>query len=188
MLSKPEQLEFFSLLSNDPVCPVCNGVFKKTTYNKKYCSNTCREIKEKEKYKYEQILNCPICKKDFIKKNKRFKIYCSQKCFKDRNIKKNNWMNSLRRILMGVNEPKQEKIFNMTGASSREELISYFESKFQKGMTWKNYGRYGWHIDHIKPCSSFDLTNSEELKKCFNYKNLQPLWWQENLSKGARII
>ena len=51
-------------------------------------------------------------------------------------------------------------------------------------MTWKNYGE--WHIDHIKPCSKFNLTDEEEQKKCFNYKNLQPLWASENTSKGAK--
>ena len=54
-------------------------------------------------------------------------------------------------------------------------------------MTWENHGRYGWHIDHIMPCSSFDLTDPEQQKKCFHYTNLQPLWAHENMSKGAKI-
>ena len=47
------------------------------------------------------------------------------------------------------------------------------EAKFTEGMTWENHGE--WHIDHIKPCCSFDLTKEEEQIKCFHYSNLQPL-------------
>jgi hypothetical protein len=41
------------------------------------------------------------------------------------------------------------------------ELITYLQSKFLPGMSWENYGRKGWHIDHIRPLSSFDLTDVE---------------------------
>jgi hypothetical protein len=51
-------------------------------------------------------------------------------------------------------------------------------------MNWNNYGVKGRHIDHIKPVSKFDLTKEEEIKKCFHYTNLQPLWWDENLKKS----
>lgn len=68
---------------------------------------------------------------------------------------------------------------------SIDELKAYLESKFLPGMTWDNYGKYGWHIDHIKPFSSFNLSNREELLKVCHYTNLQPLWWRDNLSKGA---
>jgi len=51
-------------------------------------------------------------------------------------------------------------------------------------MTWENHGE--WHIDHIKPCSLFNLLNEDEQKKCFHYTNLQPLWASENLSKGCK--
>lgn len=65
------------------------------------------------------------------------------------------------------------------------ELKNYLESQFQTGMSWDNYGLHGWHIDHIKPLDSFDLTNPEEFKKACNYKNLQPLWAEDNLKKGS---
>ena len=52
-------------------------------------------------------------------------------------------------------------------------------------MNWKNYGT-GWHIDHIRPCSSFNLRKKSEQYKCFNYKNLQPLWYLDNLIKGTK--
>jgi hypothetical protein len=66
------------------------------------------------------------------------------------------------------------------------ELKMYLESKFLSGMTWENHGNKGWHIDHIKPCASFDLSKPEEQRKCFHYTNLQPLWWMDNMSKGGR--
>jgi len=66
-------------------------------------------------------------------------------------------------------------------------LKQHLENQFQSGMTWENRGRFGWHIDHIIPISSFDLTDPEEQKKCFHFSNLQPLWWNENINKSARL-
>jgi len=67
-----------------------------------------------------------------------------------------------------------------------EELKKYLESKFKPGMTWDNWSRDGWHIDHKKPLSSFDLTNPEHLKIVCHYTNLQPLWAEDNLIKGSK--
>jgi hypothetical protein len=87
-------------------------------------------------------------------------------------------------ILDGV--PKSGHTIELIGCKP-QELKKYLESKFRPGMNWDNHG-FGddkWHIDHIKPCNSFNLLNPEEQKACFNYKNLQPLWQHENLSKGS---
>ena len=65
-------------------------------------------------------------------------------------------------------------------------LKIHLEGQFQFGMTWDNYGLHGWHIDHIRPCASFDLTDPEQQKQCFHYTNLQPLWAEDNLKKGAK--
>ena len=69
---------------------------------------------------------------------------------------------------------------------SINEFRQYLESKFISGMTWDNYGT--WHIDHIIPCASFDLTIIDEQKKCFHYTNQQPLWAIDNLRKGDKIL
>ena len=62
---------------------------------------------------------------------------------------------------------------------------SYIENKFKKGMTWNNYGK--WHIDHIKPMTSFDLFRLDHQYECCNYKNLQPLWASENRKKSNKL-
>lgn len=68
-----------------------------------------------------------------------------------------------------------------------QTFLNHIESQFTEGMTWENYGLKGWHVDHIKPLSSYDLTNEEEVKKACHYSNLQPLWWEDNLKKGSKI-
>ena len=68
---------------------------------------------------------------------------------------------------------------------SMNHLKEHLQSKFKKGMTWDNYGN--WHIDHIIPCASFDLTSENHQRRCFHYTNLQPLWAKENLSKKDKL-
>ena len=79
---------------------------------------------------------------------------------------------------------KSPELLGCTVQEAREHL----EKQFKEGMTWENHGLYGWHIDHIIPCASFDLTDPDQQKKCFHYTNLQPLWAKENLIKGAKIL
>jgi DNA-binding transcriptional MerR regulator len=67
-----------------------------------------------------------------------------------------------------------------------KELKRHLESQFRPGMTWENWGRSGWHIDHIKPLVSFDLADPEQVREACHYTNLQPLWASENMSKGRK--
>jgi len=67
-----------------------------------------------------------------------------------------------------------------------EQLKLHLESQFQPGMTWDNWSATGWHIDHVRPLASFDLTDPEQLKQACHYSNLQPLRAEDNLTKGAR--
>ena len=79
---------------------------------------------------------------------------------------------------------KTEKLIGCSILKMRKHL----EKQFKKGMTWENHGIYGWHIDHIRPLESFDLSDSEQQLIAFNYKNCQPLWAKENLEKSDIII
>ena len=67
-----------------------------------------------------------------------------------------------------------------------DQLKKHLSKKFKNGMNWNNHGE--WHVDHIKPCASFDLKCPVQQLACFNYNNLQPLWASENMSKGAKIL
>ncbi len=67
-----------------------------------------------------------------------------------------------------------------------DELKLWLEDQFQSGMTWDNYGTY-WHIDHIIPLASFDLTDLGQFKKACHWFNLQPLRAEDNLSKKDKV-
>jgi hypothetical protein len=66
------------------------------------------------------------------------------------------------------------------------ELKIWLENKFQPGMDWDNWSLFGWHIDHKIPLKNFDLTNREQFLQAVHYTNLQPMWAEENLKKGAK--
>ena len=94
---------------------------------------------------------------------------------------------AIARIAIHNQKYKYTSSINLLG-DSIPNVIKHLEKQFKLGMTWKNFGRDGWHIDHIIPCSSFDLSKLEEQRKCFHYTNIQPLWAVENIKKGAKIL
>lgn len=63
------------------------------------------------------------------------------------------------------------------------ELMDHLSKQFTEGMTWDNYGE--WHIDHKRPCASYDLTQAEQQKACFHHSNLQPMWAKDNRRKWS---
>jgi len=84
-----------------------------------------------------------------------------------------------------VSITKNNKTFDIVGCSP-QFLKEYLESQFVEGMTWDNYGQCGWHIDHIIPLSSAD--DEERVYELCHYSNLQPLWEEDNLKKGSKIL
>ena len=71
---------------------------------------------------------------------------------------------------------------------SVELAIQNLENKFLPGMNWSNWGigKGKWHIDHIKPLSSFDLTDINQLSEACHINNLQPLWSEDNIRKNNK--
>jgi len=80
---------------------------------------------------------------------------------------------------------KAGRTMELVGCST-DELKSHLQSKFTDGMAWNNYGK--WQIDHIVPCSAYDLSNPEHQRRCFHYSNLQPLWASDNNRKHAKVL
>jgi hypothetical protein len=127
-------------------------------YKKKYADSHKKELKNKQMQLLKNNLNYRLSS------NLRHRVWSALKGFL-----------------------KSKRTFDLIGCSI-DDLKTHIESQFKDGMSWENYGRGGWHIDHIKPCAAFNLSNSEEQKECFSYLNLQPLWEYENLSKNAKIL
>ena len=89
-------------------------------------------------------------------------------------------------VLKRKNTTKLESTLTLLGVDNIDTVLKYLESKFETWMNWDNHGE--WHIDHIKPCASFDLKCPVQQLACFHYTNLQPLKAIDNLKKGAKII
>ena len=99
--------------------------------------------------------------------------------------------NRIRDALTTSNVTKRNRTVDYLGISIPEfknhlEKQFYVNKKTGEMMGWNNMSK--WHIDHIIPCYSYDLTNPDAQKKCFHYTNLRPMWAEENLKKGSKFI
>lgn len=81
---------------------------------------------------------------------------------------------------------KSARTMELLGCSIKDFRI-YIESLFDVGMSWENYGKGGWELDHIVPCALFDMTDPEHQKRCFHFSNLQPMWETDNRRKGRTL-
>jgi hypothetical protein len=153
-----------------------NNPCKKQKYGKKWRMNNSIQIKQIAK-KYYKEKRAEILEKSKKYHKKRlesdigYRILCMLRSRLHKALKNNQ---------------KYGHTLELLGCSI-QELKKHLESQFTVGMSWGNHGLYGWHIDHKKPCASFDLTDPEQQKACFHYTNLQPLWAEENLSKSDKI-
>jgi hypothetical protein len=66
------------------------------------------------------------------------------------------------------------------------ELMAHLEAMWTDGMSWATYGPSGWHIDHVRALSKFDLSDPEQVAIACRYSNLQPLWAADNIAKGGK--
>lgn len=154
----------------------------------KYRNGHRTELREKSKdYRRIYSKEISIQRHEYYLKNKeiilkKIKNYISNRIKTDvkfrllRNLRLRIWESLKGKI-------KSESTIKLIGCSIKN-LKVHLEKKFTPGMNWSNYGK--WHIDHIKPCASFDLSNLEEQHKCFHYTNLQPMWASDNLKKGSK--
>jgi hypothetical protein len=157
--------------------------------NKKYSENNKEKIKEISKnYQKNNRERIRSSRKEWIKNNKeKYRESNRNYSKKRRDIDPNyKLLGNLRhRIYLAlINGTKSQSTLKLIGCTI-DELWNHFEYKFQEGMTKENYGSI-WHVDHYVPCNAFNLNNEKEQRRCFNWRNLQPMFASENISKGDR--
>ena len=179
------------------ICHFCRNKFleNKYNYNQRFCSRHCQN----KSYKLNH--------KDILKQySKQYKLKNKEKLNIQKKNWRKNWSNDYREKHNSYyrNRRKNDILFNIT-CRLRGNLrfaLRYY-SKTGKLLKARKYGIdyekiinhlkpfpmniEKYHIDHIVPLSSFDLTNYENIKKAFAPENHQWLLATENIKKGNRI-
>lgn len=164
-------------------CKPCNRKYVEENQNKISKQRRDYRLKNKERLRLADAEQY-VKRREIILKNKT--VYARNKRRSDSLFRLKE--NLRTRCNIAVRKAKADKshgTFKLLGCTPLE-LKLYLESKFIKGMSWENQGL--WHVDHIRPCASFDLTDPEQQKQCFHYTNLQPLWAKDNLKKGSKWL
>ena len=161
-------------------------LLKRKNYMIEYRNSNKNKISEYNQKYYEK-------NKEQILTYKSSKIYRKHSREYEKNKRQNDILyritGSLRsRLNQAIKNNKKHGTTKELIGCSIEFLKEYLSKLFQQGMNWENYGKDGWHIDHIIPCASFDLTDPQQQKKCFHYTNLQPLWATDNIRKSNKIL
>ena len=197
-------------LTGYATCPQCktkkplSDFYKKKTnkYGYKHTCKACEKIFRKEYYsgnKEKEDLNHSkyISKnKDSVNKrrNERYSENHDQKRIVANTYIKNKTSDPKERVYffalkyIGKHKKSSSKPVDLLGCNA--ELFSdHLENHFQKNMSWSNYGigKNKWSMDHKKPINSFNLFDDNQEKTCFNYSNIQPMWFNDNASKKDKI-
>ena len=158
-----------------------NNKDKVLKQNKDYRLKNFEKIKKTRKIYLDKN---PNLFKNWVEKNKEHRKNYINNYNSNPKIKLKNSLRSRINELMNKKYDNPRTV-DMVGCDY-EFLIKYIESKFTEGMSWDNYGYYGWHLDHITPLSS--AKTEEEISKLYHYTNLQPLWAKDNLQKSNKIL
>jgi hypothetical protein len=195
-------------------CKECNKEYMKNYY-KSNLSSFKEYQKEYNKDNIEQnkTRQCEYYKKNKDKVKQQQKEYylknidkCNQMSYRWRQENRDRYIElrnkrKIERYKNDINYKLKNNMISRTNLALKdnrksgrtEELLGctiqflkkYLESQFVDGMSWDN--RLQWHIDHIIPCDSFDLSDPDQQKLCFHYTNLQPLWAVDNLKKSSKL-
>lgn len=155
-----------------------------------YYTHVVKPYRSKNKESKVILTEEKLIKKREYKKQYRInnpdKIAEQRRRYRERN--KNNPLFKLKRNIRKRLKKQLDKGFRIGQTSemlgcSLVYFKAYIESQFKDDMSWENYGTY-WHIDHIKPVCSFDLTQPNVAKQVNHYTNLRPLKAEDNIKKS----
>jgi hypothetical protein len=183
---RPERIILLPQDPNNKICVKCSKEKSKTEFSKmksqtdslNYWCRVC--VKEDRKYKSWNLNQYSTYKNyrrtwnnNQYNSDLNYKLIINFRCR----------MNS---ILKKQSTQKNNTSLKYLGCSL-EEYKQHLEKQFKPDMNWDNHGVI-WEVDHIYPCSKFDLTIEKNIYECFNYINTQPLHKSENRSKKDKII
>jgi len=178
-LENPEKMRAIARAKYERIKADPDKIKRYKEYHKEYSKQYDKSYKQTEEYKVRSRKQ----RKEWYRKN-------AKRVYQQRREKPYEKLSATIRsriydyLKHDYSSIKTEELLGIT----MKELKVYLEKQFKVGMTWDNYGFYGWHADHIRPLCSFDFAKSEERKKAFHYTNLQPLWAKENMSKGGKYL
>jgi hypothetical protein len=102
----------------------------------------------------------------------------------NKNIKYRLWENTVSRIKKTYNNIHNLTYEELIGCNE-DEFFEYIQTQLYEPYTLENYPE--WEMDHIIGICNWNLENLEEVKQCFNYKNIQILSKEDNLKKKKYI-
>lgn len=156
---------------------------KYNAYEKKYRAEHKESIKQ-----YFNIHKEELAEKAKIKRKEnaeKLRAYYREKTASDKVFRTRK--NISRLIPHAIHKKHFSKRMAYYFGCDFDTFKNHIEKQFRNGMNWSNYGLNGWVIDHIIPISNFDLKKESEILKCYNYKNIQPLWRKENSLKADKM-
>jgi len=159
----------------------------KLTKQKYYQQNKEKILKQRKKYRIDNKELIAHKRKKYYNKNKN-KIIKQRINYERIKLKNNIKLKLIKNIRNRLHQALKNK--QKAGSAIRdlgcsiEKFTLWIEMQWWEGMSWENYGK--WHLDHIKALSNFNLENRDELLIACNFKNIQPMWAEDNLRKGNR--
>ena len=165
-------------------CSKCKEVqlfdkFSKCSKSKDGCQSVCKVCKRESVRNAPSTINRKYVKRKISDSERARRLDYYHKTKVARNIS--------RRMRQSLKGERKSSSWTDLVDYTLSDLKTHLESLFQEGMSWDNYGE--WHIDHIKPVSSFNITSDscEEFKNCWKLSNLQPLWAVDNFKKSDKL-
>jgi len=168
--------------------------------------NTCGTLKNVSEFRKTKkssdghFHKCNACWKPSIWNKEKQKLSEKRYCERNKDKLKEKWRRDGQKLYRKIKSRLSNRIKDALKANSLRKdnttmsylgcshifLKKWFQFLFLEGMTWDNMGE--WHIDHVTPCISYDLTKEEDIKQCFSWKNIRPCWEKDNLEKSSQII